>query len=114
MSYCRFSTYDVYCYPDVASDVDRNAASRRNASPAPKFPELDAPKEAWQEYNAWLRRDDKPMVDIELPHAGESFFSISFEEAIARLKELKELGYRFPDTVIQEIEEDAKTIIVTT
>lgn len=41
---------------------------------------------------------------ITLPHAGERFLEPDLERFRARLLELRSLGYRFPDQLLEDIE----------
>lgn len=43
---------------------------------------------------------------IDLPHAGESFEDSSLEAFKARLLYLRSIGYRFPDCVLERIDDD--------
>jgi hypothetical protein len=43
------------------------------------------------------------MEDIRLPYAGETFNDPTLVNMIARLQMLKEVGYRIPDWVFEEM-----------
>jgi hypothetical protein len=115
MSYCRFSDddfqCDLYCYEHVdggfITHVAYNRPKYKEPLPAPIDPAKDTIKK-------WLERHKKVLtmvseaerISITLPHAGESFCDNTLEDFLARLIKLRELGYRFPDYVIERVKEE--------
>ncbi len=117
MSYCRFSCdnwkCDLYVYSDFQGGWTIHIAKRRHSEGIPEVPPLPRDKDdiqkwmaKYQEQMDWLQADVPTIID--LPHAGKSFYSLDKEQTLATLKELKSLGYNFPDYVIDNIasEED--------
>lgn len=108
MSYCRFSTKDcdLYCYEDVSGGFTTHVAARR-ARPGvkdPKFPATGGRAAIVR----WLREVEDNRVQIGLPYDGQSFNDPDLPSFLARVKHLKAVGYRVPDRVIREIEEEIK------
>lgn len=113
MSYCRWSTNDFQCdlyIFDVGYGISINIAGNRV-----KFSEPLPEKVAFDIENLgpYTDRDrevsrivqNSERENINLPYAGEAFV-LSPEETINFLHELRELGYRFPDYVIETIQEE--------
>ena len=123
MSYCRWSTddfrCDLYLYADVRGGFTLHVAANRWDYPIPeKWAGNNAPPmsdPAWADWytrrDAAMKpvRDATPRVPIDLPHAGETFRLESPGEVIERLRELRAIGYRFPDSVIEELEAEQAT-----
>lgn len=118
MSLCRWSTDDFSCDLYVYNSGDDlytiHVAGNRVIGDIPKITSdyLDSktPTSTVEEYVAqhkaqldWLK--DREREKITLKYAGESF-TLSGEMAIAKLHELKALGYKFPDYVITDIEDE--------
>lgn len=124
MSYCRWSSQDfscdVYAYEHVAGGWTIHLAGNRvvgDIPPVPAFPPQGCSQDevaAWaKEYatasavrHSFLMGAER--VDIDLPHAGESFDCQSLEEFRAKMLELREIGYRFPDSVFDQIDEEMR------
>lgn len=124
MSYCRWSTNDfqcdIYCYEYVYGGYTTHVAGNRVIFPEPlppaiPWPEPGAPKdviEKWSvEYSArqtavmeTIRKAER--TPIELPYVGETFNDPDLESFLARLLELKRVGYIFPDDVIETVREE--------
>lgn len=122
MSWCRFSTIleskdtsDLYIYDSVYGGVSINIAARRRANireaPQPIFPthlvsddEMRLFIETHQKRMKWLEDHDE-FENIDLPHSGESLVLDDPEDIYNLLIELRELGYRFPDSVFECLEE---------
>lgn len=51
-----------------------------------------------------------PLADIDLPHAGETFFDSSLEEFKERLLYLRGVGYHFPDHVLETIDREIEDV----
>lgn len=114
MSYCRFSTNDfqcdVYAYDGHGGIVVHVAATRvvfAESLPARIPFEL-------AHLDAWIERDRKvsAMVEaggreaIKRKHAGESYYGLDADDAVALMEELKALGYRFPMGIIEAMREE--------
>lgn len=113
MSFCRWSSdgfqCDVYCYEDVGGGFTTHIAARRRRH---KVIELDmSNKEAFEE--SYKKRNEQlndeinnPLLEIGLPHDGETFNDPSLDAMLERLTYLKSLGYVVPDRVIKNIQEE--------
>jgi hypothetical protein len=115
MSYCRWSsmnwTCDLYCYADITGGWTTHVTPRRRIDAVPEDRQEDfiAGKISLAEYRqlhcqqiaALARTRFEPL---RLPHAGETFHDSTLAEFKLRLLELRQLGYRFPDDVIDQID----------
>src|SRR5262249_18121889 len=115
MSYCRWSsmnwTCDLYCYADIAGGWTTHVAPRRRIEAVPEAGQEDfsARKISRDEYTHLPRQqmialERIPSEPLRLPHAGETFHDSSLAEFKHRLLELRQLGYRFPDEVMDQID----------
>jgi hypothetical protein len=117
MSYCRWSSMgfqcDLYCYEDVDGGWTTHVAGLRRIGipPQPVEPEdyeaddyLDKLDEFVDSFNLWVKAvaacENEP---IGLPFDGMSFNDPDLEGFYSRLTELRALGYRFPDEVLEEV-----------
>lgn len=89
MAYCRFSSDNFNC------DVHCSAEECEDGSTV------------WVTHLAAHRRIGGRKEPLDLPHAGESYEDASAAACLARLRELRRMGYRFPDRALQRLEEDA-------
>lgn len=120
MSYCRFSTdnyrCDLYIYADCAGGFTIHVAGSRYVAdtPIPEIPdgwhklpptEMQA---LWDAQAAWIKT--ARMEPITLPHAGESFYNLDADQTVERAKELRRLGYSFPDFVLTALEDEAREV----
>lgn len=111
MSYCRWSTdnfgCDLYCYESRDGYVI-HVAHIRILDTLPDYPSVDLPyAEFMDEYNRYNAALDAARREpIDLPGAGESYTLSDLEEFAYKLRELRDIGYRFPDTVFEMIEEE--------
>src|SRR5262249_61454197 len=115
MSYCRWSsmnwTCDLYCFADITGGWTTHVAPRRRIDAVPDDRQEDfiARKISLDEYTQ-LHREQMialeriPFEPLRLPHAGETFHDSSLAEFKRRLLELRQLGYRFPYGVIDQID----------
>jgi len=121
MSYCRWSTddfqCDLYCYEHVDGTWTTHVAATRPIWTPPEggtlldLPDPDAGKEA---FDAWAvkhkARDDAlekaEHVDIGGPYDGETFRDVTLADFKARLLHLREVGYNFPDYVLETVDEE--------
>lgn len=114
MSYCRWSSMnhscDLYVYADVNGGYTCHVAGRKRVSDTPC---PDIPKEWWKlpadellelhnKQNEWV--ESAELVDIGLPHDGESFYCQPRDTMVDTLKMLKEAGYTMPEDLIEIIQ----------
>lgn len=117
MSYCRWSSMgfmcDLYLY-EAECGWQLHIASNRmiNPNPYPEFDFENITQEAVDEWNSAKEKWHKDCVTekIELPHAGERYNFDSPGECAEFLKELKTLGYVFPETIIGILEDEQKEL----
>ena len=120
MSYCRWSSdnwmCDLYCYEDVSGGWTTHVAGRKRetAPPDDRFGDFCDGKISAEEF-AELHKvqmdalEAIPLVEITLPHAGETFNDPTLADFRARLLMLRAAGYNFPDYVIEEIDAEMKS-----
>lgn len=131
MAYCRFgcdnwkSNVYVYAFVDGGWMIDIAHQRIVNIAEIPLVPD-DPPdywswpsdrRKAWTvdvyfpSYNEQMRwlHEDAVREWIPLPHAGKQFWEHSLEETIARLLELRELGYHVPQHALDELNEELQT-----
>jgi len=115
MSYCRWSsmnwTCDLYCYADITGGWTTHVAPRRRVDAVPEDRQEDfmAGRISLAEREHLHRQqmtalEQIPFEPLRLPHAGETFHDSTLAEFKRRLLELRELGYRFPDEMIDQID----------
>jgi hypothetical protein len=112
MSYCRWSSdnfhCDLYCYEDVGGGFTTHVAANRVVGDIPKLDESAFDKKdskaffvSMEAQHNWLATaEHKP---IGLPYDGQTFNDPDYETFIARLLHLKQVGYKFPSYVIENI-----------
>ena len=114
MAYCRWSSddwlCDLYCYEDVSGGWTTHVAGNRVVGEIPKAPMsmLQEEPDEWMiaHKNQMSFLETAKRKEIDLPHAGESFNDATLEDFLARLLELREVGYRFPDSVLETVKEE--------
>ena len=115
MSYCRWSSddwsCDLYCYEDVSGGWTTHVGCNRIIGDVPK--ELDlriATPEAWLDSHREAMRfvETAEREPIGLPHDGETFNDPTLETFKQRLLDLRAVGYRFPDYVLEDVEEEIR------
>jgi hypothetical protein len=113
---------DVYAYEDSEGFTIHLAGRKRthidNAPPCPMeaFRASNTSEDAIQEYlkrqEKWKEWAESPegslYEDLKIKHAGESFHEDNLEDFKNRLLYLRELGYTFPDYVLELIDEEIK------
>ena len=114
MSYCRFSSdnfsSDLYCYASGCG-YTTHVAGNRVLGDIPKMQSWDSANFNADEYVAAAAKQHEFLETanreaITLPHAGESFDDPTLEDFLARLLMLRELGYKFPDRVLEAVREE--------
>lgn len=117
MSYCRWSSdnwrCDLYCYEDVSGGITTHIAENRIVGDIPKAP-LSLIMEGKNE--EFLEAHRKQMAFLEtakresigLPYDGETFNDPDYASFFTRLIELREVGYNFPDYVLEQVRDDIK------
>lgn len=116
MSYCRFSSddhqCDVYVYESCLGGYMTHVAGNRLEfkEPLPEPVPFDTHhQDAWvqraQKMNAMVQEADR--VEINLPHAGETFNHATPGECADALEHLLSLGYNVPQYVIDALREEA-------
>lgn len=115
MSYCRWSSdnwkCDLYCYE--GDKFITHIAGRRRVGHIPddRLSDFLQNKITPEEYTKLHKEQMKAVKacgfeDITLPHAGETFEDEDLESFKERLLYLREVGYRFPDYVLEQIDEE--------
>lgn len=115
MSYCRWSSdnwrCDLYCYEGCGYVI--HVAGRRRAGEIPddRWADFVQGKITAEEYVELHRLQMEALercklVDIDLPHAGETFYADDLETFRDKLLELRQIGYNFPDYVLEEIAQE--------
>lgn len=116
MALCRLSDYqcDLYIY-ETAEGIVCNVATRHlENEPEPlSFCELIEGRMTAAEFTAAYNArsdviDSLPLIDIDLPHAGQFRTFSAWGELLEYVTELKALGHRVPDWVVESIEEEIK------
>ena len=117
MSYCRWSSdnwkCDLYCYEDVNGGITTHVAAYRIVGDVPEVP-LSLLKEGKTKeyYDAYKKQMDfletAKREKIGLPYDGQSFNDPDHKSFLKRLLHLREVGYNFPDYVIEMVKEDIK------
>lgn len=115
MSYCRWSTdsfrCDLYAYECVDDTWTIHVASNRIPDDAPRALPLPRPGE---DHGLWMRAQQELSQYLETcertpingPHDGETFKEPDLESFLARLLYLRNVGYRFPDWVLDDVREE--------
>lgn len=115
MSYCRFSSdnfrCDLYCYESCYGGWITHVAGNRIIGDLPSMPTsqeiLDDPKRATLQLNAHLNAvRGATREPIGGPCDGETFNDPTLEDFLRRLVSLREMGYRFPDGVLEAVREE--------
>jgi hypothetical protein len=128
MSYCRWSSdnfrCELYCYEDVRGGFTTHVAGNKVLG--------DIPEEDWAGFIAKrisaeeFAKQHKAQMDyldsaerapIGLPYDGKSFNDPDLESFLARLLHLREVGYKFPDYVLDSVRgeiEMEKTVAAST
>lgn len=117
MSYCRWSSdnwkCDLYCYADVMGGYTTHVATNRVVGEVPEAPFSLLMEGKHKEF---LKAHKKQMDFLEkckrekigLPYDGESFNDRTLDDFLARLLHLREVGYNFPDYVIENLLDEIK------
>lgn len=117
MSYCRWSSddfqCDVYVYEDAAGGWTTHVARRRHvynqplpdAVPIPDSTGMSDQMQAFIDRHLTVMNmvSEAELVDIGLPHAGETFNDDTPGECAERLMKLRDIGYWVPQYAIDEL-----------
>ena len=111
MAYCRWSSdghkCDLYVY-ESNMGFEIHVAGQRIIGEVPPFPCIEDGRDGFAkkalEYHKFF--DTCKREPIGLPHDGESFICDSLEEMREKIIELREVGYCFPDYVLESIDEE--------
>ena len=110
MSYCRWSSdnfkCDLYIYEGEHGYVIHVAGNKivGEVPPLADINDVDAFQKSYAEQSKWM--DTAQRVPIGLPHDGETFEEEDLERVIVKVQELKTLGYRVPDYVLETLQEE--------
>lgn len=113
MSYCRFSTNDFQCdvYVYEGHCYIIHVAANKHVLTEP----LPPPISFTENTHAWFARSlvvkellqKSPLVPIGLPEDGAYFEFGCPKETADKLEELRDMGYRVPQYVIDELRSEA-------
>lgn len=118
MSYCRWSTdnfqCDIYAYLSDSGYMI-HVASNKTVGEPPKvdysiFNKERAPEDTQRfvdqrkAQSEWLDKCER--VPIGLPFDGETFTLETAQEFYDKMVELRQIGYKFPDYVLENIKEE--------
>ena len=116
MALCRWSSMnwkcDLYCYYDCYGGITIHVAARRRVEDIPELPNvLDVSSEEWCEAckKQLKALKEAKLVEIGLPADGKTFWCSDIKTFHDKLRELKEMGYRFPEDLF-EIDEEPESI----
>ena len=117
MSYCRFSTddfrCDLYCYEDELGGWTTHVAAVRTEGEIPRVSWSDGAEVMLVQYQAQMAfLETAERLPIGLPSDGMTFSDDTLEEFRERLAGLKAAGYRFPEEVFQEVDEEIMCLLV--
>lgn len=117
MSYCRWSSDNwrcmLYCYADASGGFTTHVAGNKAVGEVPAtdwagfIAKRITPEEFAKQHDAqmkWLEKCERKPIG--LPHDGESFNDPDLRSFLARLLHLREVGYVFPDYVLNEVREE--------
>lgn len=114
MSYCRWSSdnwkCELYCYEDVSGGFTTHVAGNKVKGDIPKcdwkgfVAGAVTPEQFAKQNEVQMAFLDTAMREpIGLSHDGASFNDPDLESFLARLLKLREIGYQFPDYVLDEV-----------
>lgn len=115
MAYCRWSSdnfkCDLYCYEDCNGGFTTFVADNRIVGDIPELLPLSRISdkewaEAYQKQTDFL--ETAKRKNIGLPYDGECFNDPTLEAFLKRILSLREIGYNFPDYVIEDIKKEQK------
>ena len=121
MSYCRFSSdnwrCELYCYEDTSGGWTTHVASNKVVGLIPVEPDIMDPLISAEE---WCAGHKKVMDFLEtaerkligLAHDGERFNDATLEEFRDRLLHLRQVGYKFPDYVLESVDEEIAGLVI--
>ena len=117
MSYCRWSTdnfkCDIYAYESVYDCYTIHVAANKIVGELPKCDiqlligenkDVDKYMEQQEAHSAAM--ENCTRMPIGLPFDGQSFDCTTLQEFYDKMIELREVGYKFPDYVLESIIEE--------
>jgi hypothetical protein len=125
MSYCRWSSddfaCDLYAYESVGDTWVIHVAGNRVVGDIPKLPPfptagITGKDDPWiasyhlaaKAQHEFLETAEREFID--LPFAGESLHCDTLQEFKEKMLMLREIGYNFPDYVLETIEEEMANV----
>ena len=106
MAICRWSTVcenkhhsDLYIYEHADGFISVNIAQRRIKGVEnyePRYRQDDYVSKM-KDRKAWIDKNCKEYLPIELPYVGETFKFTNIGECIEFLRKLRNIGYNIPD-----------------
>jgi len=113
MSYCRWSSdnwkCDIYAYEHYQGWYQIHIAGNRIIGEVPEYSFTDPTEKMMADYKKQTDfMENAKREPIGLPHDGDSFQEPDLESFKQRLLELREIGYKFPDYVLETIDEEMK------
>lgn len=115
MSYCRWSSLnwrcDLYCYEHVDGGFVTHVAGNRVVGDIPTEPSWDliqTDPQAWSDQHSAVMKflETATREPITLPEAGACFTDPTLATFKERLLWLRQLGYVFPDYVLEDVDEE--------
>jgi hypothetical protein len=112
MSYCRFSSdnhlCELYVYADCNGYFVTYVAGRRWIEPPPKLTRWDDPgfHASYEAQSKWMKENEDKLQPIGIDLKENYFRDDTLEELKERLLWLRGLGFKFPDYVLTEIDEE--------
>jgi len=108
---------DLYCYEHVDGYWVIHVAGNRVQGDIPEEPDWalcqtleGATKFTEQHKKVMVFLETAERKEIDLPHCGDTFECRTLKEFRDRLLELRQIGYNFPDVVLEDIEAEMRGI----
>ena len=113
MAYCRWSSEDfgcdLYVYEDVMGGFTVHVAGNRVVGEVPRLGDLGGdPDEVMRSYRAqmdFLKGAERKPIGLACD--GQTFRLATGAEAAAKVRELVAMGYRCPEGVAEQLEEES-------
>ena len=107
MAICRWSSNgymcDLFIYQNNSDEKWYVCVAGRRFIKDDEYPE----REDFDEYSEWVTKvtkwaDNALVEEIELPYAGETLVIDNIDDTVAKVRELKELGYNIPEDILNK------------